>query len=96
VTTIPTFRNFTNAFATLVACLHIYAQPTLQQVWARHDQFVLSPKAKPMAVDPSCSGLNLSDEQEEQLQKAICLEFGSAGYLFGAAIDCLVNPVPAQ
>ncbi len=51
----PIFRHFINAFATLAVCLSVYAQPTLTQVWARHDQFVMSAKAKPMAVDPACS-----------------------------------------
>jgi proline iminopeptidase len=37
----------------LGCCLE--AQPTLQQVWARHDQFVMSGSGKPVAIDPSQS-----------------------------------------
>ena len=35
--------------------LYLEAQPTLQQVWARHDQFVMSGPGKPVVIDPSNS-----------------------------------------
>jgi hypothetical protein len=38
----------------LLGC-YLEAQPTLQQVWATHDQFVLSGSGKPVVIDPSSS-----------------------------------------
>lgn len=52
----PKCRFRLYAFAVLGACWNLLAQPTLQQVWARHDQFVMAGNStKPHPVESSCS-----------------------------------------
>jgi len=46
---------FLRASLVLAACLGLQAQPSLQTLWARHDQLVLSVAPRPGQVDPACA-----------------------------------------
>ena len=50
----------------------------------------------PGKVERLKAGLNLTPEQEAQLDKALGLAFGNAVCLLSAAIDCLQNPNPGH
>ncbi|MDP2874621.1 MAG: alpha/beta hydrolase [Holophaga sp.] len=47
--------KFFPIFLILLCASAVRAQPTIQEVWARHDKFVMTAASKPIPVDPSCA-----------------------------------------